>query len=124
MSIESLIATGTKVWLDSIEPELVRTNRALGASGATSNPIIVAGIIKGGHFDDDIVAMIDKGQDDSAIAWDMTDKLVRQAQDVFFPVWQETKGNNGYVSFELDPLLEDVTNMPPHKEAVARYIEL
>jgi transaldolase len=124
MSLKSLIATGTKVWLDSIEPQMVKTNRALGASGATSNPIIIADIIKSGHFDDDIIALIDKGQDDSAIAWEMTDKLVRQAQDVFLPVWQETKGNNGYVSFELDPLLEDVSNMPPHKQAVARYIEL
>ena len=35
----------------------------------------------------------------------MTDKLVRDAQQVFLPVWQETHGNDGYVSFELDPLL-------------------
>jgi transaldolase len=124
MSIQSLIATGTKVWLDSIDPELVKSNRALGASGATSNPIIVADIIKSGHFDDEIIALIDKGQDDTTIAWAMTDNLVRQAQNVFLPVWQETKGNNGYVSFELDPLLEDVNNMPPHKQAVSRYIEL
>ena len=37
----------------------------------------------------------------------MTDELVHQAQQVFLPVWQETAGNDGYVSFELDPLLED-----------------
>ena len=33
MSIRSLIASGTKVWLDSIEPKLVESNRRLGASG-------------------------------------------------------------------------------------------
>ena len=32
--LESLIATGTKLWLDSVDPELVRSNRALGATGA------------------------------------------------------------------------------------------
>src|SRR5204863_1348739 len=37
---------------------------------------------------------------------------------------KETNGNNGYVSFELDPLLEDVSNPVPHAEAVRRYIEL
>ena len=37
----------------------------------------------------------------------MTDRLVQQAQDVFLPVWEQTNGNDGYVSFELDPLLED-----------------
>src|ERR1035437_4132880 len=105
MSLKSLIATGTKLWLDSIEPELVKKNRAAGASGATSNPIIISDIIKGGHFDDPISELAGKGLDDEAIAWELTDSLVRDAQQVFLPVWQETHGNNGYVSFELDPLL-------------------
>src|SRR5438132_10029140 len=83
MSLKSLIATGTKLWLDSIEPELVKKNRAMGASGATSNPIITSDIIKGGKFDDKIVALVDKGLDDSAIAWELTDQLVRDAQAVF-----------------------------------------
>jgi transaldolase len=124
MSLQSLIATGTKVWLDSIEPELVKKNRALGASGATSNPIIIADIIKGGHFDEKISAQLGKGLDDTAIAWELTDGLVRDAQQVFLPVWQDTKGDNGYVSFELDPLLEDTVNPLPHAERVKRYIEL
>src|SRR5215471_494120 len=49
--LESLIATGTKLWLDSIDPELVVTNRQFGATGATSNPIIVGDLIKTGRFD-------------------------------------------------------------------------
>ena len=48
--LESLIATGTKLWLDSIDPELVQTNRALGATGATSNPVIISDLIKTGRF--------------------------------------------------------------------------
>ncbi len=39
----------------------------------------------------------------------MTDFFVRQAQAVFAEVNTSTKGNNGYVSFELDPLLEDAS---------------
>src|SRR5579875_1522520 len=113
MSLKSLIATGTKVWLDSIDPPLVKKNRALGATGATSNPIIVADIIKSGHFDDQISEELEKGSDDSTIAWAMTDHLVKEAQGVFLPVWQQSKGNNGYVSFELDPLLEDKANPTP-----------
>ena len=124
MSLKSLIATGTKIWLDSIEPQLVKKNRALGASGATSNPIIISNIIKGGAFDERISALIDKGMDDSTIAWELTDQLVREAQEVFRPVWEESKGNNGYVSFELDPLLEDKAAPVPTDKAIARYIEL
>lgn len=124
MSIKSLIASGTKVWLDSIEPELVKKNRAMGASGATSNPIIVADIIKGGKFDDQITDLAEQGKTDDEIAWMMTDKLVKEAQAVFLPVWEQTRGNNGYVSFELDPLLEDKTKPTPVSEATRKYIEL
>jgi transaldolase len=124
MSLKSLIASGTKVWLDSIDPPLVKKNREAGASGATSNPIIVSDIIKAGQFNDQITAMVKEGKADDEIAWAMTDKLVKDAQAVFLPVWEETKGNNGYVSFELDPLLEDKQNPTPTAEATKKYIEL
>jgi transaldolase len=122
--LRSLIECGTKLWLDSIDPELVASNRALGASGATSNPIIVSGLIETGRFDDDLDKLLQEGKSDEEIAWQMTDKLVRQAQQVFLPVWQQTKGNDGYVSFELDPLLEDLKQGPPHAERVAQYVAL
>jgi len=124
MSIKSLIATGTKVWLDSIDPPLVKQNRAAGATGATSNPIIVADIIKAGAFNDKIGEMVGQGKSDDEIAWALTDHLVKEAQGVFLPVWEETKGNNGYVSFELDPLLEDKANPTPTDVATKKYIEL
>jgi transaldolase len=122
--LESLVASGTKLWLDSIDPDLVRTNRAFGATGATSNPIIVSDLIKTGRFDRRLSQLLAEGIDDETIAWRMTDELVRNAQDTFMPVWQETKGNNGYVSFELDPLLEDPELALPVAERTRRYIEL
>ena len=122
--LQSLIASGTKLWLDSIDPELVVRNRSLGATGATSNPIIIADLLKTGRFDSEIVELIGAGRDDATIAWEMTDRLVRRAQDVFLPVWEATRGDDGYVSFELDPLLEDSQLGPPHAERVARYVEL
>jgi transaldolase len=122
--LRSLIASGTKLWLDSIDPELVVKNRALGASGATSNPIIISNLIETGRFDSDIEQFLDQKLSDEQIAWRLTDKLVSEAQAVFRPVWDQTGGNDGYVSFELDPLLEDPLLGPPHKERVAHYIEL
>jgi transaldolase len=122
--LQSLIATGTKLWLDSVDPELVVTNRALGATGATSNPVIVNDLLRSGRFNDRIDALIREGLDDEKIAWRVTDELVRSAQQVFLPVWEQENGNNGYVSFELDPLLEDPQSGPPHAQRVARYIEL
>jgi transaldolase len=122
--LESLVASGTKLWLDSIDPDLIRTNRAWGASGATSNPIIVSDLIKTGRFDDEMEKLFAQGLPDLDVAWKLTDRLVAEAQEVFHPVWAETKGNNGYVSFELDPLLEDPQAGPPHAERVAKYLEL
>lgn len=124
MSLKSLISTGTKLWLDSVDPELVVKNRAIGATGATSNPIIISDIVKGGGCDDQIAALAGKGHDDEAIAWALTDDLVTNAQGVFRSVWDATRGNDGYVSFELDPLLEDNEQAPPHAERVKRYIAL
>jgi transaldolase len=124
MSLQSLLSTGTKLWLDSIEPALVKKNRALGATGATSNPIIIADIIKTGECDDLITTLLARGLGDEAIAWELTDHLVKNAQGVFLPVWQGANGNDGYVSFELDPLLEDIQQAPPVKVRSEKYIEL
>jgi transaldolase len=123
--LKSLIATGTKLWLDSVDPQLVKTNRALGATGATSNPIIISGLIEAGAFDKQLdVLLHEKGLSDDEVAWRLTDQVVRGAQDVFRPVWESTKGDDGYVSFELDPLLEDPDRKLPESERTAQYIEL
>ena len=123
-SLHSLVASGTKLWLDSIDPDLVKANRAEGATGATSNPIIISDLIKTGRFDADIRRLVGEGMNDEEVAWRLTDMLVRQAQDVFLSVWEHTKGNDGYVSFELDPLIEDLAINLPHAERVKRYVEL
>lgn len=122
--LRSLIETGTKLWLDSVDPELVAASHELGATGATSNPVIVTNLIKTGRFDESIERFVHEGLDDEEIAWRMTDQLVQSAQDVFLPIWRQTEGNDGYVSFELDPLLEDPKLGPPHEERVQKYIEL
>src|SRR5437868_3240118 len=122
--LESLIATGTKVWLDSVDPAEVDRNRSWGATGATSNPIIVADLIKTGQFDDQLADLFRRGREDEAIAWDMTDVLVGRAQQVCLPAWETTGGDDGYVSFELDPLLEDPDRDVAPEERTRRYIEL
>ena len=122
--LQSLIQSGTKLWLDSVDPDLVLENRRLGATGATSNPIIVADLLKSGRFDSDLLELIRAGKQDEEIAWVMADRLVHAAQQVFLPVWRETAGNDGYVSFELDPLLEDPQIGLEHDRRVASYIDL
>jgi transaldolase len=122
--LQSLVASGTKLWLDSIDPTEIARNRAWGATGATSNPIIIADLIKTGRFDGEMTKLLRDGVGDEEIAWTMTDMLVRQAQKVFQPVCEATHGNDGYVSFELDALIEDPERKLPTAERTRLYIEL
>jgi transaldolase len=107
-----------------VDPDEIAANRANGATGATSNPIIIADLIQTGRFDGDLKKFLADGLDDEAIAWALTDKLVKAAQGVFEPVWRETQGNDGWVSFELDPLLEDPGRNIPVAERTRKYVEL
>jgi len=122
--LESLVASGTKLWLDSVDPDLVRENLAFGATGATSNPIIISELIKTGRFDGEIAGFVSQGLDDATIAWKLTDSLVQLAQNSFASVWDRTHGDDGWVSFELDPLIEDPANTQTVAERATRYIEL
>src|SRR5947209_10766508 len=122
--LQSLIACGTKLWLDSVDPDEVARNRAFGATGATSNPIIVSDLIKTGRFDDALARFLGAGLADEEIAWKLTDLLVSQAQEVFRPAWDATKGDDGYVSFELDPLLEDPDRKLAAADRAKQYVAL
>jgi transaldolase len=122
--LETLVASGTKLWLDSIDPDLVAENRKFGATGATSNPIIISDLLKTGRFDSQILELARQGVSDADIAWTMTDLLVKQAQQVFAGVHQQTRGDDGYVSFELDPLLEAADCPLTVPQKAARYVEL
>src|SRR5437867_1643977 len=97
--LQSLVACGTKLWLDSVDPDEIERNRGFGATGATSNPIIIADLVRSGRFDESLTQLFHAGFDDETIAWRLTDQLVRKAQSVFEPVWHATKGDDGYVSF-------------------------
>jgi transaldolase len=112
------------LWLDSVDPDEVKRNRAWGATGATSNPIIISDLIESGRFDDDLTRLLGEGASDEDLAWKLTDTLVRQAQAAFLPDWQSAHGDTGYVSFELDPLLEDPERNIPPATRTERYIAL
>lgn len=123
-AIQSLIQSGTKLYLDSIDPDLVKQNLEWGAVGATSNPIIISNLIRTGRFDAMIAQLIEQGYDDETICWKLTDTLVSRAQADFELSWKKSQGNTGWVSFELDPLIEDPEMNLPHQQRVEKYVEL
>jgi transaldolase len=124
MSVRSLAGSGSKIWLDSIDPELFDQSIASGVTGATSNPIIIADLLATGRFDGQVRSFIAQGMDDATVAWEMTDLLVKQAQAAFRARWDETRGDDGWVSFELDPLVDDASSPLSTQERIERYIAL
>ena len=122
--IQSLVDSGTKLWLDSVDPELTVKNRQQGVTGATSNPIIIADLINTGRFDEHMRTLFKAEMSDVGVCWAMTDYLVKQAQVVFRDVSERTGCNDGWVSFELDPLLEDPDNTMSEAEKSKMYVEL
>ncbi|NOY42765.1 MAG: transaldolase [Planctomycetes bacterium] len=123
--LATLIESGTILWLDSVDPDHIEASKAHGATGATSNPIIISGVINSGRYDSELVRLLrDEGLSTSEAAWALTDKIVAAAQQEFLPVWEATKGDDGYVSFEVDPLLEDPDNGLSRQQRVAQYLEL
>lgn len=122
--LRSLVECGTKLYLDSVDPQELDQNLEYGAVGATSNPAIVSKIVSKGGLDETIEKLVAEGLDDHAIAWQLTDRLVKDAQRKLDSVHRETEGNAGWVSFELDPLLEDPDRDLPAEKITEQYIDL
>lgn len=123
-ALTSLIQSGTKLFLDSVAPDELNKNFQWGAVGATSNPTIISDIVATGSLDAKIESLLEAGRDDAEIAWELTDQLVSDAQERFLPIWEKSRGNAGWVSFELDPLLEDPEEAMAEADRTAHYIEL
>jgi len=103
---------GQSIWLDYIDrkilqddtiEELIETDRV---AGLTSNPAIFEkAIAQGGVYSDAIKRL----QSSGASVEDMYDELVltdiSMAADAFRPVYEASKGRDGFVSIEVSPLL-------------------
>jgi transaldolase len=92
--------------------------------GATSNPAIISGIVKDGGLDGEIESLLAKGLSDEAVAWELTDRLVSEAEKKFKSIYEGSAGNTGFISFELDPLLEDPDAGMSDAQRTSKYIQL
>ena len=123
MSLKTIANAGSKIWSDSVDPEVIEKLIPEGVTGATSNPVIIADLIQTGRFDDHLKRLLAE-MNDYGVAWAMNDYLVGEAQEQFQEIWEKTGGNDGYVSFELDPLVEDPDRNLSADERRKRYVFL
>jgi transaldolase len=103
---------GQSLWYDNIGRSFLTSGglaemvNDLGLKGVTSNPsIFEKSISSGREYDDDIRSLIDAGKSTSEIYEKLTTDDVRLAADILYDVYIATKGEDGYVSIEVDPTL-------------------
>lgn len=76
------------------------------ACGITSNPTIFEKAITGSHdYDEDIRTIVLEGKGVNAIYETLSQQDVRNAADNFMPLYDDTRGKDGYVSLEVNPHL-------------------
>jgi len=98
-------------WLDNLSRDLTETDQlqtyiSQGIRGLTSNPTIMEkAIIGSDRYSDDIAQLVAKNLDSESIYWELVKKDIRDAAKLFLPLWQESNGQDGYVSLEVSPTL-------------------
>ena len=114
--LEKLATFGQSPWLDDLRRSLVTEGglQALiddGLRGLTSNPAIFeAAIAKSSDYDDAIRQLAQDGKSVEEIYRTLTVEDVQGACDLFRPLYDETGGADGFVSYEVSPKLANDTD--------------
>lgn len=126
-NLKRLHEAGVSIWLDTLSRQLLGSGefsdliRDYSLTGATSNPTIFANAITGSDlYDDQLRRLSRRGEPDGrelffALALDDVREAARQLR----PVYDQSGGLDGFVSFECTPDLADDT-----EQTIAQATEL
>ncbi|GGH57226.1 transaldolase [Rothia aerolata] len=121
-STQKISDAGVSLWFDDLSRERLTTGnlqeliKDKNVVGVTTNPTIFAGALSNGEaYAEQVKELAAAGTDlEDAVFEIMTDD-VREACDVFAPIFNSTQGRDGRVSIEVDPRLarksEDTATM-------------
>jgi len=110
-AMQALLELGQSVWLDYLRRGMLRSGELQsliddGLRGMTSNPTIFEHAIGGSSdYDDELKAVAASRKSDPEIFEQLAVEDVRQAADLFRPVYDSTAGGDGFVSLEVSPTL-------------------
>ncbi len=118
---------GQSIWMDNLSRDIIESGELKtlmeekGIRGITSNPAIFEKAIKGNAIYDQ---NIEKGIQDGKSVMEIYESLVfediRNACDIFQPIYEQTNGLDGYVSIEVPPTMAQDTESTI-KEAIRYY---
>jgi transaldolase len=103
---------GQSLWLDNITRDLLETGTLaryideLSVTGLTSNPTIFDHAIKNSSsYDAAIREKVREGKAGEDLFFELALEDLTRAADLFRPIWDRTRGVDGWVSLEVSPLL-------------------
>src|SRR5689334_17357243 len=108
--LHRLSALGQSVWVDFLSREEIRGGKLQSlidndaVVGATSNPTIFQKAMTAGDAYDEQLHELPSSRDVTDSFWALAEQDVREACDLFRPVF-DTDGRDGFVSIEVDPRL-------------------
>lgn len=107
-----LIDYGQSYWLDNLSRKMITDGMLKkrvteqGLRGVTSNPTIFNNAIsKSSDYDEQIELLVKNGKSVAEIYQALVVKDVQSACDILGPVYEESKGLDGYISLEVSPYL-------------------
>jgi len=107
---------GQSIWMDNLTRDLVQSGELKrmiddrGLRGITSNPAIFEKAINGNKiYDADIDAGIQAGKSLLEIYESLIFEDIRNACDIFLPIYEESGGLDGYISIEVPPNIANDT---------------
>ncbi len=119
---------GQSIWMDNLSRDIIESGELKqsisekGIRGITSNPAIFEKAIAGNKiYDGAIEAGIKANKSVQEIYEDLIFTDIRNACDIFMPVYEESNGLDGYVSIEVPPSLAKSTDDSTIEEARRYY---
>jgi transaldolase len=112
-NLHKLSALGQSVWIDYLSRDLLETGelerrmKEDAVVGITSNPTIFQkALSQGDRYDSQLREILESGEEDpKEIFLQLTSQDISAACDLLRKVWDQSKGLDGYVSWEVDPTL-------------------
>ncbi len=117
-SVKKLLQLGQSTWFDNITRHMVQSGELQrlivedGITGVTSNPTIFQKAISGSKdYDASIREMVRQGiEEEKEIFLRLAMDDISKAADLLRPVYERSKGIDGFVSIEVSPDLADDTD--------------
>jgi transaldolase len=100
---------GQAPWVDELSREDIKNGeleRMIGDGivGVTSNPAIFQKAIANSDLYDEQLAELARNEDDpKEIFWEVARVDIQDACDIFMPVYERTRGEDGFISLEVQP---------------------